>query len=334
MRKYLILLIVAFVVGCGGTTKSQLNDLKTIVSEIEITKDFEQIQKRIILYEEIPEKDESFEKNTLKPNQKPDYQNRESIIASSSFPKWKKYEDKYISFYYPDVPLLTVKLINADYKREDLDIILNNIDFSYKKLIHCYAIMFNDNSIYCLMKFYKGDHFLYASCFCGGRLYTKYIYRDGGLYRFAVMKNGKPKYIQIRKGDYKVRLFEYPHLPIHPDIYLKIALNINIKALPVNEDKERERIKAKYGIEENIGFLEKGMSRKQVVHILGEPQRQILGSLIYVELRDRTEIIKIIDFQNDIFKGLKENWEEWTTLPSESDSVDRIYEKAKEIKNK
>ena len=240
----------------------------------------------------------------------------EKIAAKKSFQKWKKYEDKYISFIYPDNPNITLKRSIPD----------NDVPTG----IFCYSLLIGKNS-YCSLYLDKTNSFDDETCFCGAIIFDKFLFKDGTLLRFSFLKNGYVKNVQALSDKYRVNVDHWTHQRIQQAPYIKIASSIRFKK-HANIKELKEKVIKKYG---GSGFLEKGMNRKQVIKLLGKPTKAEALKLFY-DFQDRRYIYRTtIEFNKDgIFNGFKKKWSEILLLKPKYGSVDWIKEKVEKYRFK
>ena len=228
------------------------------------------------------------------------------IALTKSFKKWKKYEDTYISFIYPDHPKIKLEIEkNTKYKKSPV--------------IASYKLMVGNNK-YCLLTLNKGTNFDNDECMCGAVAFSKYLFADKTLLRFSLLSNGYVKHVQALSDKIRVDVDCWTHLNIQQVPYIKIASSIRFK-----ESTDIKQLKKKY---DGMGFLEKGMTRKQVIKLLGKPTKEEPSKLIYDHSVGLYVGRYTIEFnKNGTFESFKKGWYKTLRLKPKYGSIDWIEEK-------
>ena len=225
--------------------------------------------------------------------------------AKKSFKNWKKYEDEYVSFIYPDDPSVVFEIKRP---KEQIPIMGGAVGTTENTFFRSYRLGIGKHT-YFVFLLEKTDSFDDGICLCGAVVFQKYLFRDGTLFRYDLMKNGLVKKIQALSDDCRVVAFEWTHLPINQQVYLKIASSLKFKKTG-NQDKLKTKIIQEYG---GYGFLEKGMTKSEVIKLLGRPNRQEKSKLFYGELCGRYHDTITVEFDpKGIFQGFKKGW--WKTV--------------------
>jgi len=220
------------------------------------------------------------------------------LAKTASFKQWNTYEDAYLSFSYPANPNIRVE-VRADE---------STFPRAYRLTLGAHSFHF--------MTLDREPWFYEVFCPCGEAVYYKYTFHCGVLYRFSFRKDGEVGRIQLLCNGQRVAFSEWPHLPMHQDVYVRIGLTVKLKSAPCDQAKLRQRILERYGIEARLGFIEKGMNRQQVIDLLGAPNKESGGGLEYVitrgDLPVRTSYrgkcqglhgTVAIDFHDGVFMG-------------------------------
>jgi hypothetical protein len=224
--------------------------------------------------------------------------------ANGLVAEWKTFQDDHVIFRYPDDPgiRLEVKL-----PRDRITIGGNPVRSTEIDFVRAYRLA-NGKRTYGLLLLAETSEFDDSICFCGAVVYQKYLFRNGALYRFDFLKNGLVKKAQIVGDDLRVVLFEWTHMRMTQEDYIKLALSVNLSTIPCDQVAMRKTIFDKYGFDGRLGFLEKGMSRDEVLALLGTPQTKTASSLTYVHTEDRWQTTIVIDFHGGTFTGFSKDF--------------------------
>jgi hypothetical protein len=254
------------------------------------------------------------------------------VAARRSFPKWKTYEDEYLSFNYPDDPHITLE---TKVPGDRIPIGARPVGTTENTFFKAYGLALGPHT-YCLLMLDRKDAFDDGVCWCGPVVYEKYVFHNGALYRFSFLPTGEVKRVQLLCNGLRLVLFELTHLPMHEDVYLDIALSVKLRNGPCDPEQMKKAVVAKYDFEGRLGFLEKGMTRGDVVDLLGTPSREDRGILYYVTTKpyeggfgtQKYERTTRLDLRRGEFTRFGRNWVSGRKLPPERGSLEWILEKA------
>jgi hypothetical protein len=242
--------------------------------------------------------------------------------CGARFSKWKQHEDEFLRFSFPDDPRVGLEIKSPG------DVIpvegepLRSGDVSF---FRCYRLTFK-NETYCLLLLDRSGDFDNSICFCGHVAFEKYLEHGGAWCRFSLLENGQVKRIQILGDGLRLVLFEWTHLPIHQEVYSAIGLGVRMRKPVPDLSAMRKRIERSYG---KTGFLEKGMSRDEVIALLGPPTSEDARKLRYVSRLSHDdppgsqleEVTYRIPLTKGVFLGLSPHWSQRRGLPPEPNSV-------------
>ncbi|MCX5649159.1 MAG: HEAT repeat domain-containing protein [Planctomycetota bacterium] len=244
----------------------------------------------------------------------------------ASFPQWLKYEDEYVTFYYPKSPHIRLE---APATTEAFTVVGGAMGTTENTFFRCYRLVIGDGVPYCTILLDRKDHFDDGTCFCGAVVYKKYLFRDGSLWRFSFLEDGQVKKIQVLRGGLRAVLFEWTHMAIHQDVYVKIGLGLTMKGQGSDEAAQSRQIMEKYGFGGRLGFLERGMSADQVEALLGQPAERRPDALVYEQVDGRHVTSFRIPLEGGVFCHLPPDYIiSSKILPPEKGSLDWIEEKA------
>ena len=243
-----------------------------------------------------------------------------------SFPKWKVFEDEQIAFRYPDHPLIKVEVKTPN---DPISVMGDPVRSAEHTYFRTYRLALGEHT-YGLLLLDKADAFDDGICFCGEVAYQKYVFHNGSLCRFDFLADGNVKKVQMLCNGFRVVAFEWTHLPMPQDVYVDLALSVALKAGPCDQASMRKTISATYGFYGRLGFLEKGMSRIDIISLVGPPEVESDSLLTYVRREGRRETTIQIPLKHGRFDGFEADWRKRVQLPAERGSVDWIVETVKE----
>jgi hypothetical protein len=246
------------------------------------------------------------------------------------FEKWVRYEDEFLSFMIPDDPRVHLQIQTPN---DTIPVDGQFVRSNAIRFFRCYRLTFKGET-YCLLLLDRQGDFDNSICFCGHVPYEKYLQHHGALYRFSLLENGKIKKIQTLGEGLRLALFEWTHMPIHQEVYTRIALSVQWHDPPHDLQSLTSKIQQEYG---KTGFLEKGMDRDAVVALLGPPTSEDVDGLHYVFRRSHDdppgseieEISRTISLKDGKFQEISPDWEKSRWLPPEPNSIPWILAKLK-----
>ena len=249
-----------------------------------------------------------WERNVLRRIKKADFR---KIAFKKSFKKWKKFQDQYISFSYPDHPAIKLKIIkNTKYKNNPL---LKNYSLDV------------GSDRYMMLYLYKKEKFDDNLCLCGRVAFKRCLFVGGTLMRFNLLSNGYVKQVQALSEKYLVEVERWTHLKMQQAVYTEIAKSIRFRE-PGNLQKLKSKISAQY---KGLCFLHRGMNREQVQKLLGKPTEKKWSALIYNYPEERIMKSYTIEFaDNGKFEGFKKGWYKEYLIKPKYGTIEWVKEKA------
>ncbi|MGW8256143.1 MAG: hypothetical protein ACWGMZ_01525 [Thermoguttaceae bacterium] len=247
---------------------------------------------------------------------------------SARFAEWVRHEDEFLSFRMPDDPRIRLEIKTPE---DRIPVAGGPIRSEGISFFRCYRLTFKGET-YCLLLLDRQSKFDDSVCFCGHVAYEKYLQHHGALYRFSLLENGRVKKIQVLGEGMRLVLFEWTHMPIHPEVYAQIALSVRWRHPPRDLKALTAKVQQEYG---KAGFLEMGMDRAAVVALLGPPTSEDHGLLRYVFRRSNDKPpgseIEEVTWQIPLTDGklvnLSPDWRQDRKLPPERNSVQWVLAK-------
>lgn len=253
-----------------------------------------------------------------------EFKDKEALAEAkrAGFAEWLKYEDEFVSFYYPKSPYITLEVDKgARIMGEPVTMGAENTFFRRYSLTV-------EGKAYCVILLDRKDHFDEGICFCGPEVFHKFLFRNGSLYRFSLLESGEVKKVQILRSGLRVVFFEWTHMPMHQDMYLKLAAGLAIKGKPCDEAAVKRGLVERYGFLGKFGLIESGMSRQQVLALLGQPQEETESLLTYKEVAERSIGTYRVPLAEGVFRSLPKDSFSCEILPPKKGTLDWMVEKA------
>ena len=252
-----------------------------------------------------------------------------AVANKERFDAWRRYEDGYVSFQYPDAPEVTLTVVRAG---ETFPVTGGPVSSCDNSFMRAYRLCLGKTT-YGAILLTKRDEFDDGICLCGAISFRKYLVRDGSLYRFSLLERGNiVKKVQILRGGMRATVFEITHVPMSEAVYLKLALGFRIKGEAFEERAARDTVVAKYGFFGRLGFLEKGMDAAAVKAVMGASVWSTPAALGYSHTSDehllRTDVV--VRLCDGRFRGFGFGDISYTNLPPPRGSVQWICEKTQE----
>ncbi|UDQ97345.1 hypothetical protein AAEX28_09980 [Lentisphaerota bacterium WC36G] len=234
-----------------------------------------------------------------------------AVAAKKSFVNWKTFEDEFISFSYPDHPDIKLEIKQQGKKESD-----NNFSRDY-------FLKIGDN-IYYKMALKRAEDYRPNYCLCGPIFHHVFLVNKKTLLRFSLLRSGDAKTVQIFSNGWRLETFEWTHLPVHQDIFLEITSSMKLKKSATLS----EAVVFAKKTYNRAGFLNKDMSKEQVIEILGKPI-VTKGNLFTFQYPSGRRLVtaEIVFDKKGIFHGLKKNCYDYVLTKPEKGSFEWIEEK-------
>ena len=248
------------------------------------------------------------------------------IPVGKNASRWWRYEDEYLSFFYPAASGQVVKVI--DHGRPFTLTGGGQMGAVDNRCSRAYFVARPDdpNDPALVMMLFRTGDFDDGRCFCGQIVYEKYMIHHGAMYRFSLLDRGGVKKVQMLCRGLRLSFLEVTHLGIPLDLYTAVGLGVRMKNAPCDEGALRKMIADKYGLEGLLGFIEPGMTEDQLAALLGKPiERQADGPVFRSVLgrKQTTGVVPVKDGRFLLFKRFSVTDE---LLAPERGSVDWIEE--------
>ncbi|MFH1023205.1 MAG: hypothetical protein V1809_07425 [Planctomycetota bacterium] len=225
-------------------------------------------------------------------------------VKASSIREWALYEDEYLSFRYPKLPgvqLEVVPLDNKGIRKFSNHAVPMDIFYCQRYRLRVKGNAF-DLILLDQVPFFNDELLL----MCCPIIRKKYFFLGGTLARFDLTEGDRPMQIQVLGSHSRIMIF--PWL-VSESVGVAIGASIRLKEPLMNRDGAARMVFSEYGFPGRLGFLEKGMTRDDVVKLLGGPWQESDRALYYFEKdKDGHGFTIRVDLANGIFNGFHPNW--------------------------
>lgn len=198
------------------------------------------------------------------------------VIKSLKFANWKQHDDQFVSFLYPDHPLikLTINKAKKPFKVEGG--VCSTVDNSYTQayLLHV------GKATYGVFLLTPAEWLDDGICLCGPMVHHAYKLRKGTLTRFSMLPGGAVKKAQTIGGGLRFMAFEWTHLACQKPIYEKMVASMRLKTSTPGGNKElRKKLLAHYGEDAELGLITRNAPAASLVKAFGKPTSKAANGL-------------------------------------------------------
>lgn len=205
--------------------------------------------------------------------------------------KWKTYADDYLTFKYPDHADISFAVTPGEKFDETVEC-LRTYHLTYKGANYARIDLFGDT------------RFDDSICECGSIQFEKYLFHHDDLFRVSFLHSGQIKKGQVLNHGLRAYLYQWTHSLAPQSIFREILLSIDLKKPAIDRSKAQAEIVDTYGFEGALGFMGKGMTKAEVIKLLGKPAEETPDTLIYKSpIQERYQSITTITFEEGIFNG-------------------------------
>lgn len=230
--------------------------------------------------------------------------------------KWKVFEDEFVRFEYPDFPEVTVSFSDRAFPigTNVLGGPVGTVDRNSSR----YYTIKAGTVTWAVMMLQDGDWFDEGICLCGAVALRVYVPSRETLRAYDLLESGHLKKMQVLGEKKVLHLFEWTHLPMSQDSYLRLTENLVLKpAAAKSEGEWYETFQQKGSKEDRWGWLAPGMTEAQILKVIGKPDDREMDALIYTETHGDNEwlITTRIRLRKGRFHSLESDWQIMTEIP-------------------
>ena len=238
------------------------------------------------------------------------------LFSAKAITKWKVFEDDRVRFAYPDHPDITVK--SAD-KRAPLGtrVYGGPTGSVNRKSSHYYTIG-SDAATWAVIMLQDEPWLDEGICLCGAVALRVYVPNQGCLRAYDLLDDGQLKKMQVLGEGTRLQVFEWTHLPMSQESYLRLTESVTLKnagAKSVAEWTSAFQKHARY--RDAAGWLVPGMGENEVIALLGQPASRKKNTLIYQKADEDEEWLTTtrISLPGGQFRSLNKRWRVTEEIP-------------------
>jgi len=236
------------------------------------------------------------------------------FLRQKEITKWKAHEDEFISFRYPDFPGISVAV--ADNKVPPGTKIYGEPVGTVGRQSNRYYTIGADKLTWAVIMLQDGDWFDDGICMCGAVSLRVFVPEGGCLRAYDLLEDGQLKKMQVLGDGKRVQVFEWTHLPMTQENYLKLTESVVLKKTAPKSGAEWQGLARKHcGSESLAGFLKPGMTGSEVVALLGEPAERQGETLIYRDTVLEWLTTSRIPLPDGRFRSLPPDWRTMAEIP-------------------
>jgi len=241
------------------------------------------------------------------------------FLRQEEIKKWKTFSDDDLSFLYPDFPGLTVTAAEQ-HPPEGTRIYGGPVGTVNRRSSRFYTIGTKDFT-WAVLMLQENPWFDEGICLCGAVSLRVFVPGSDGLRAYDLLESGCLKKMQVLGDGVRVQVFEWTHLPMSHESYLKLTESIALRRNASRRSPEEwlNLAKPHCGRKELMGFLKPGMTELDVVSLLGAPDSREGDTLIYKDAD--TEISWMttsrIPLTAGRFRSLPKSWRTEAEIPPE-----------------
>lgn len=230
--------------------------------------------------------------------------------------KWQVFEDERVRFAYPDHPGIVVKA--AD-KRAPLGThVYGGPVGSVGRKSSRYYTIGNDKVTWAVLMLQDEAWFDEGICMCGAVALRVYVPDQGCLRAYDLLEDGRLKKAQVLGEGVRLQVFEWTHLPMSQDSYLRLTESVALKnAGTKTADQWSAAFDQRASARDRMGWLAPGMTEAEVTALLGQPDERKRGTLIFKETDEDKEWLTTtrIALPGGRFKSLAPRWRVSKEIP-------------------
>jgi hypothetical protein len=260
-----------------------------------------------------------------------------ALFSRTAEGPWREWSDELVRFEVPDDPLVVVTRVTPA-QAALLRVVGSFVGTTDHRFERAYRITVGEEIPYGLVLVSKNEWFDEGICFCGPVVRKAFRCADGNLLEFSQLPDGGVKKVQAINGTHRAILFEWTHSALTREAYSRIAASLRLVEPSTRSAADWHALtRERRGIEAGFGWLRPGMDRREVIALLGEPDRTEAGRLVYVR-EERWDggwgafETRKLTFHGERLAPLEEDWLEEGELPALEGSVAWALEVAERAK--
>jgi hypothetical protein len=238
------------------------------------------------------------------------------FLRQNEISKWKSHEDEFVSFRYPDFPGISVAV--ADKQVPPGTKIYGDPVGTVGRRANRYYTIGADKLTWAVIMLQDGEWIDDGICLCGAVSLRVFVPDGGCLRAYDLLEDGRLKKMQVLGAGRRVQVFEWTHLPMSQENYLKLTESVVLKSAAQKAAADWLELAKKHGSRENLAsFLKPGMTGSDVIALLGEPAERQGETLIYKDTEPDLEWLTTsrIALPGGSFRSLPPDWRTSAEIP-------------------
>jgi hypothetical protein len=238
------------------------------------------------------------------------------LFQMKTIAKWQVFEDEHVRFAYPDHPGITVR--TAD-KRAPLGTrVYGDPVGSVSSKSSRYYIIGADEATWAVIMLQDEPWLDEGICLCGAVALRVYVPHQGCLRAYDLLEDGQLKKMQVLGDGERLQVFEWTHIPMSQDSYLRLTESVTLKNAGTRSAAEWTAAFQKHAKNRDpSGWLAPGMDENEVIALLGQPASRKKSTLIYQETDEDQEWLTTtrISLPDGVFRSLSKRWRVTEEIP-------------------
>lgn len=238
------------------------------------------------------------------------------LFQMKTIAKWKVFEDERVRFAYPDHPGITVR--TAD-RRAPLGtrVYGDPVGNVNRKSSRFYTIG-SDAATWAVIMLQDEPWLDEGICLCGAVALRVHVPDQGCLRAYDLMSDGQLKKMQVLGTGTRLQVFEWTHIPMSQDSYLRLTESIILKNAGARSAAEwAAEFHKRSQRPDPAGWLVPGMVENEVIALLGQPDSRNKETLIYKQADEDKEWLTTtrISLPGGRFRAFSKDWRVIEEIP-------------------
>lgn len=244
------------------------------------------------------------------------------LFLMKTIAKWKVFEDERVRFSYPDHPGITVKA--ADRRAPVGTRVYGGPVGSVGRKSSRYYTIGADEATWAVIMLQSEPWLDEGVCLCGAVSLRVYVPHEGCLRAYDLLEDGQLKKMQVQGDGVRLQVFEWTHLPMSQESYLRLTESVSLKNAGAKSAAEWSATFHKQSKDRDpAGWLTPGMREQEVVALLGQPDSRQKDTLVFKETDEDQEWLTTtrIPLPGGVFRSLPKRWRVAKEIPPTSGTL-------------
>ncbi len=238
------------------------------------------------------------------------------LFQTKTIARWKVFEDERVRFAYPDHPDITVKTAA---KRAPLGTrVYGGPVGSVGRKSSRYYTIGSEAATWAVIMLQDEPWLDEGICLCGAVALRVYVPDQGCLRAYDLLDDGQLKKMQVLGEGARLQVFEWTHLPMSQDSYLRLTESVTLKnSGPKSAAEWTAAFQNHARDRESAGWLVPGMDENEVIALLGQPASRKKSTLVYQKTDEDQEWLTTthISLPGGQFRSLAKRWRVTEEIP-------------------